>query len=400
MPTETADIFISGGGIAGMLAAISFGKLGFSVICADPTVPVTDQGAKGADTRSTAFLQPARALLMEAGLWESLAPFAAPLQTMRIIDAGGADAQPRVQTEFNAADISEEPFGWNFPNWLLRRECLAEIGARPNIDLRLGVGVHAVLTRTDHAHITLSDGSQIMAKLLIGADGRSSTVRSQLGIGVKTKRYGQKALAFTVTHPTPHQNVSTEIHRTGGPFTLVPLPDANGLPASAVVWMERSAEAERLTALRPDAFTEAMNARSCLLFGPLTLTSPRTLWPIITQYAEQIFGERTALIAEAAHVVPPIGAQGLNMSLGDLSCLLELSKAAPDALGSRQMLERYHRARHGEIRARLAGIDMLNRASMAQAQPLRDLRALGLNAIHGLTPLRKSLMQLGLGMKR
>jgi 2-octaprenyl-6-methoxyphenol hydroxylase len=64
-------------------------------------------------------------------------------------------------------------------------------------------------------------------------------MRRALGIGVRTTRYGQKALAFAVTHPEPHRNVSTEIHRSGGPFTLVPLPDREGKPASAVVWMER-----------------------------------------------------------------------------------------------------------------------------------------------------------------
>ncbi len=393
------DIVISGGGIAGMIAAITLEKLGFSVVCVDPATPVTSQDAKGADMRSTAFLQPARTLLEDAGLWGQLAPHAAPLQVMRIVDAGGDVSEPRIQSEFDAADISEQPFGWNFPNWLLRRECLAEIERRPSITLKHGVGVKNVLTRSENARITLSDGTQLQARLLIGADGRNSPVREALGIDAKTLRYGQKALAFTVTHPIPHQNVSTEIHRSGGPFTLVPLPDVDGTPASAIVWMERSPEAERLQKLPTGAFEAEMNARSCLLFGPLSLTGARSIWPIISQYAQRMSGERTALIAEAAHVVPPIGAQGLNMSLGDLRVLVDLIKAAPETLGSRDMLEKYHKTRHAEVLTRITGIDLLNRASMAEARPLRDLRAFGLNAIYGVKPVRKTLMQLGLGVK-
>jgi len=224
-------------------------------------------------------------------------------------------------------------------------------------------------------------------------------MRQAAGIVVKTTRYGQKALAFAVTHPIPHANVSTEIHRSGGPFTLVPLPDFDGLPSSAVVWMEQGPEVQRLAALDPTAFEAEMSIRSCHLYGPLTLASRRTTWPIISQVAARMSGERIALVAEAAHVVPPIGAQGLNMSLGDMRVLLELAEATPEALGDRTMLDTYHRRRHTEVRARVAGIDLLNRASMMQSQPLRDLRAAGLNAIYNLAPVRKTMMQMGLGAK-
>jgi 2-octaprenyl-6-methoxyphenol hydroxylase len=234
---------------------------------------------------------------------------------------------------------------------------------------------------------------------VIAADGRQSPVREAVGIKVSTTRYGQKALAFAVTHPIPHENVSTEIHRSGGPFTLVPLPDHEGRPSSAVVWMEEGAEAQRLFGLPQDAFEEEMNLRSCLLFGPLELASNRTIWPIISQLADEMAAERVALVAEAAHVVPPIGAQGLNMSLADMRVLLDLAQEDPARLGEWPMLERYAKKRHLEVMARVAGIDLLNRASMLRAQPLRDARAMGLNAIYSLPPVRKTLMQLGLGAR-
>lgn len=396
---QQTEVFVSGGGIAGMIAALTFAEAGFTVICADPAPPVTDRGAEGADMRSTAFLQPSRALLEEIGLWSRLESHAAPLQVMRIIDAGGETPAPRVESEFDAADISEQPFGWNFPNWLLRREALAALEAYPGVTLRFGTGVQDVLTRSEEVRLRLSDGSTASTQLLVAADGRNSPVRRALGIDVETIRYGQKALAFTVSHPIPHDNVSTEIHRSGGPFTLVPLPDRDGLPASAIVWMERGEEALRLRDLDKADFEKELNARSCGILGPLELTSTRDVWPIISQYARSLTGERTALIAEAAHVIPPIGAQGLNMSLADLRALRDQAVAHRGALGSREMLDAYARGRLADIRIRIAGIDALNRASMAEARPLRDLRALGLNAIHGLKPLRKSLMQIGLGAK-
>ncbi|MEO8244049.1 MAG: UbiH/UbiF family hydroxylase [bacterium] len=390
------EILISGGGVAGLTAAAAFGTAGYQVICVDPTPPVTSEQAEGADLRTTAFLQPSIAVLQTAGLWDRLAPHAAPLQIMRIVDAGGVTSDPRHVKDFDAADISDQPFGQNLPNWLLRREMLARLADLPNVSFRPGVASTALLTRTSEARVTLSDGSQVAAQLVIAADGRHSTMRQALGIPVRTFRYGQKALTFAVTHKIPHQNISTEIHRTGGPFTLVPLPDRDGAPCSAVVWMDTGPEVQRRAALPDAAFESEINTRSAQILGPLTLASRRMIWPIIAQLAARMSGERTALMAEAAHVLPPIGAQGLNMSLTDLSTLLSLAQGHD--LGSTAMLDAYHRQRHLEVEARVLGIDALNRISMLGAPPLRDLRAAGLNALYALAPLRKTLMKTGLGV--
>lgn len=395
---ERVDILVAGGGVAGMMAAAAFGADGWSVLCVDPTPPVTEPEAEGADLRTTAFLQASVAMLEDVGLWARLAPHATPLQVMRIVDAGGPAPEPRISHAFDAADISDQPFGWNLPNWLLRRELSAQLAALPGVRFQPGVGFARLVTREGAALVTLSDGRQIEARLLVAADGRDSPVRAALGIGARTLRYGQKALAFAVTHPLPHENVSTEIHRSGGPFTLVPLPDHDGLPCSAIVWMERGAEIARLRALPRPAFERAMSDRSAWLFGPLALASKLTVWPIISRIADTFHGQRTALMAEAAHVVPPIGAQGLNMSLADLRSLRDLARADPAGLGGPAMLAAYERSRRMDVEMRVRGIDVLNRASMAGAQPLRDLRALGLNALYSVAPVRRGLMRLGLGV--
>ncbi|MDB4830730.1 UbiH/UbiF family hydroxylase [Paracoccaceae bacterium] len=395
---EKADIFISGGGLAGLIAAIAFGRAGFSVICADPIPPVISRNEDNSDLRTTAFLQPSKAFLDNIGLWSVLEHHAMPLDVMRIIDAGGPETtpEPRQIKDFKASDISEQPFGWNVPNWLSRREISQALEAEPRVQFLPGVASTKLFTRDQEAKISLSNGTQVKARLALGADGRSSEIRNQAGISVSTTRFGQKALAFAVTHPIPHQNVSTEIHRSGGPFTLVPLPDYQGHPSSAVVWMETGPNALDLSNMPTEAFESEMSARSCNYLGPLRLVTRRSLWPIISQLANRLSGQRVALIAEAAHVVPPIGAQGLNMSLGDIDALLTLAKAEPARLGDAEMLDRYHRQRIGDLRLRVAGVSLLNSASQAQAQALRDARALGLNALHSPAPLRKAMMRLGL----
>ncbi|TFL17863.1 FAD-dependent monooxygenase [Jannaschia formosa] len=386
------DILISGAGPAGLAAACALGAEGHRVTLVDPAPPVTGEDAPGADLRTTALLQPARSLLERAGAWDGLAGHGTRLDVMRIVDASTGAVASR---DFAAGDIGQESFGWNFPNWLLRRELLARVEALPNVQTRFGLGVSGLFTRSTGARVTLSDGARLTAALVLACDGRDSPLRELAGIGARTVRYGQTALVFAVAHEVPHDHVSTEIHRSGGPFTLVPLPDRDGAHRSAVVWMDEDAEQARRLALDEDAFAAESNARSAGVMGPLRVVSPRAGWPILSRLADRLTAPRLALAAEAAHAMPPIGAQGLNTSLKDIAALRDLAERHP--LGGPEMLAAYQRRRWPDMAARMAGIDLLNRTSIAGGAPVQALRSAGIRTIHDIAPVRRTLMRMGLG---
>jgi 2-octaprenyl-6-methoxyphenol hydroxylase len=397
MQRQTVDVFISGGGPAGLTAAAGFGNAGFSVLLADPVAPVTVGDKTGSDLRSTAFLQPAQHLFGDIGLWDALAPHAVPLQSLRIVDTAGEPPMLRGERAFRSDDIGDGPLGWNFLNWVFRREILDYLRKQPGVDLRFGTGFRSLLTRTSGAIVTLSDGTSVAARLVIAADGRASPLREAVGIGCHITRYGQKSLAFTATHVHPHDNISTEIYHRGGPFTMVPLADLDGKPASAIVWMNSGRRATDLLAMAPDAFNAEMTRRSASLFGPMELASERAMFPIVTQRAERLVGQRTAIVAEAAHVLPPIGAQGLNTSLNDIAALLQAARANPDGLGEPAMLRAYERARSTDIARRARIIDLFNRITRSGDLGLQGLRLIGLKAAHDIRPLRRALMRTGMG---
>jgi 2-octaprenyl-6-methoxyphenol hydroxylase len=394
MIRKSTEVLISGGGIAGLTSACAFAKAGFDVVCVDPLPPITDPISTNSDLRSTAFLQPARNTLENAGLWARFEKYATPLEIMRLADAGGINNEIRMVADFNALEISDAPFAWNLPNWLLRRELVKHIQSLSNVTLLFGQKTGRITTRIAE-NLVMVGNEQYSCQLLIGADGRNSSTRQEMKIPVKTWRYGQKAIAMAVCHSSPHKNISTEIHRSGGPFTTVPLPDNNGKHMSSIIWMEKSDRANMLYKMDEEQFNQELNKRSCNILGEIKLASQRNLWPIISQKSKEIYGQRFALIAEAAHVIPPIGAQGLNMSLRDLEALLELTNS--HEIGSTSHLEAYHAERKSDIDLRIRGVDALNRAAMAENQNLRTLRLKALQTLHGLTPIRKTLMKKGLG---
>ena len=397
MTRPSTDILISGGGIAGLTAAAALGRAGFSVVIVDPMPPSAHADEDGSDLRSTAFLAPAIRLFEDAGLWDALKPHAAALETLTAMDTVGWPPEIRDERAFQSDDVTDGPFGWNLPNWLTRKLLVETVAEMPNVDLRIGTGFASMLTRESHAIVRLSDGTSLTAKLVIGADGRASPVRDAAGIATDITRYGQKAMAFAVTHPHPHENISTEIYNRGGAFTLVPLPDHKGGPASAVVWMEDGTRAVELAALPPEKFAAEATMRSCSILGALEMASPVRVWPVVTQVAQELTAQRVALVAEAAHVLPPIGAQGLNTSLHDVSTLCELAIKTPAQLGTPEMLAQYAKIRGRDIHLRSKVIDLFNRVCRSEEAPLQALRLAGLRAVHDVAPLRRAVMQAGLG---
>lgn len=392
MARTSTDILVCGGGIAGLTAAACLAAEGYGVALTAPAPPRRD--ASG-DPRSTAFLDPAIALFSHANLWSALAPHAQPLQELHIVDTTGWPPQVRDRRGFVSEAEGMPPLARNLMNWRIADLLLNALENNPNVTLRWGTGLTGLVTRETGAIARLSDGSSIAARLVVGADGRDSATREAVGITSEITRFGQKALAFGVTHPVPHQDISTEVYNQGGPFTLIPLPDNEGAPASAVVWMSPGPEAVRLQSLDPASFSAEATLRSAGLLGPLTLAGQRALFPIITLRALALTAQRTALVAEAAHVVPPIGAQGLNTSLNDIAALIQ--SATPDTLGTRQHLDAYEKSRARDIAARVATIGLYNRLTRSGLPALQSLRLAGLRAVADLPPLRRAVMRAGMG---
>ena len=394
MRTEKTDIFVSGGGIAGLVGALGLADAGFSVTVADPALPPAT--GKGDDLRSTAILEPSRRQLEAIGIWNALRDAATPLEILRVANCKGDP--PTIETEraFHAADLDIPALGWNLPNAPTRRK-LAELAeANPRIDLRFGIGFSSLLTRQSEAIVGLTDGTRLRARLAIAADGSASPLREAAGIAVNTTRYGQKALAFAVSHPSPHKAISTELYLSGGAFVLVPLPNQNDVPTSAVVWMHDGPEVLRLAKLADAALGEAATRRSCNVLGPLSPMSGRQVWPVITQRAHRFTAPRVAVIAEAAHVLPPIGAQGLNVSLADVWCLIELARNAPGELGTPAQLGNFARLRQRDVLVRTRIIDFYNRLCRNGTPAGQFLRSAGLRLAGDWTTLRGAIMRAGL----
>lgn len=378
---EHFEIAVIGAGLAGSLAALAFADTGRSVALIAPA-------AGKADGRTTALMDQSLTLVRELGLWEAVAPLAAPLSSMRIID--GTNRLLRAPTvTFHAAEVGLEAFGYNIPNAPFLALLEQEAEKRPSLT-RMTASLTAVEFETDRAILTLDDGRSLTASLVIGADGRRSGVRDAAGIEVRNWSYPQSALVLNFSHQVPHQTVSTEFHTPHGPFTQVPLP--GGL-RSSLVWVQKPDDTGETLALSADALGLAVEQRMQSMLGKVTIEGMPQSFPLSGMAAKSFGKGRAILIGEAAHAFPPIGAQGLNLSLRDIMAAVALlgSSPVPEDFGAR-----YDRKRRADILSRTVSVDLLNRSLLSDFLPVQMLRAAGLQALASVAPLRNLMMREGI----
>ena len=388
MKNDTSfEVAVVGAGPAGLAAALALAGLGVRVVAVG--APPSSR-----DTRTAALFAGSITLLDNLGVGDVCRNDGQSITGIRIIDDMGSLLRAPEVT-FTAAEAGLERFGYNVANARLV-EALRRRGRElPHLTL-VDANVGEVVVGDAGAEVRLADGRTLATKLIVGADGRQSLCRQAAQIPVRTWAYEQSALACTFSHQRPHGGISTEFHRPAGPFTVVPSPGHT----SSLVWVERPEIAKELAALEEAAFRQALEQRLQGMLGAVGDIGPRGVFPLTGMAAQAAGRNRVALVGEAVHVIPPIGAQGLNLGLRDAACIADCvadARAIGGDIAAPAVLEAYGRMRSTDIASRIWTVDLLNRSLLSNAAPVQALRGIGLHILKNVGPLRRLAIREGLG---
>lgn len=379
----TAEVAVVGGGPAGLIAAVALAAAGAETVLIAP--------APGSDRRTTALLDGSVKALKALDVWDALAPRASALKVLRLVDATRRLIRAP-EVAFNCAELRLEAFGYNIENEALRDGLLTAASAAKR--LRMVKAVVADLAPNDSGVTLCSTAGDERVRLVVAADGRDSFCRKAAGIATRGHKLGQSALALTLRHSRPHDNVSTEFHTESGPFTLVPLPGRR----SSLVWVAHDYDAEALAALDDLGLGEEVERRAHSILGKMEVEAGRGIFPLAAAIAERFAAHRIVLVGEAGHVLPPIGAQGLNLSIRDAALVAELvADARRDGVDVGEVCADYDLRRRGDVRSRAMVVEMFGRSLLTDFLPVHALRGLGLALAANIGPMRRLLMREGLG---
>jgi 2-octaprenyl-6-methoxyphenol hydroxylase len=380
------DVAVIGGGPVGLAAATALADAGAR------TALVARRAPYG-DNRTTALLGGSVDFLRQLDVWRRCEDKSAALRVMRLVDdTGRLIRAPEVR--FSSQEIGLDAFGYNIENRVLMAALEQRASELSNL-IRFDDEAESVNPDDTHAVVRTRQGHALPARLVIGADGRHSLCREAAGIDVGRRDLNQAALTFNIAHARPHQNISTEFHTPQGPCVFVPLPGNR----CSVVWVMHPGEARRLLTLGDDELSAAAERQSHSILGRVSVEPGRHLFPLAIEQPRQFARQRIALVGEAAHVLPPIGAQGLNMGLRDAADIADIAREAMlqgEDTGSPPVLSRFNSARRTDVASRIFAIDLASRSLLSDFLPVQTLRAAGLHLIGALGPLRRLAMREGL----
>jgi len=387
-------IAVIGSGPVGMLAALKLAALNRQVVLIAPPINQNDR-------RTTALMMPAIQLLEDVGAWDSMICHeAGMLATMRIIDATKRLIRAPM-VSFHAQEIGLTAFGYNIPNRVLNRVLNDKISLEPRIIRHIDEVAHY---HHHHRHITLTlkGGDCLDAALVVGADGRLSGARQAAGIQTRQWDYPQNALVLNFSHTRPHHRTANEFHTEQGPFTQVPLKGNR----SSLIWVVRPEVAKQLLTLGAQALAAEIETHMHAMLGKITLETdagevmpndfPPQSWPMSGAVPASFAANRTILIGEAAHIFPPIGAQGLNLGFRDVATLTQAVARFSQDPGGAQALAYYNHQRRPDIWLRTGFVHALNRTLLSDLLPLQMLRGASLELLRQFSPLRGFMMREGL----
>ncbi|MBL1406677.1 MAG: UbiH/UbiF family hydroxylase [Rhizobiales bacterium] len=389
-PNDMMNIAVIGAGLAGLTAAFAMAKQGHTVtVCAPKSLRQ--------DGRSTALMSGSIDYLTDLGIWEEIQSKAFPLKTMRIID----DTRRLIrapQIDFVSSEIDLEAFGYNILNVDMIDLLENKLKSFKNVTFIEKPVAQITYLENKSSKIQLDDKTEIDADLIIAADGRNSFVRNSLNIEVTKTRYPQIAVVANLSHTLPHNNISTEFHTPTGPFTLVPSSNpSTGENISSLVAVEDQQGAEDLHALEKIELELELERRMHSILGKVKLISKLQSFPLGSLVAHQFGAKNVVLIGEAAHALPPIGAQGLNLGMRDIKTVAQL---LAKNLKPFQISEKYHQERKLDIKTRMTSVDLLNRSLLSDFLPTQITRSFGLYTLSNFAPLRRLAMNEGIAPGR
>jgi 2-octaprenyl-6-methoxyphenol hydroxylase len=387
--TLKTQILVAGAGSTGVAAALAFARAGHRVTLAGRFPPPLPG-------RTVALFEASLRFLEAVGVLERVREKACPIVAIRMVDDTG-QFLPTPDLVLRAKEIDLPALGLNVSNDELVEILLAAAREFHTFEI-VEADIVDYVFDGDGALAKLADGRTIEAEFVVAADGRASRARAVAGIDTQEWTYPQVALTALLQHEKPHREVSVEYHTRSGPFTLVPLQGREGAPhRSSLVWLMSVADASRRLGKPREELEFELEDRAHGRFGAMKIEGDIGQFRMGGMRVSAHAKGRVALVGETCHVFPPIGAQGLNLSLRDVADLEECL-ASVDFANSRELdtaLVRYDRHRRADIGFRTLGVDLLNRSLIIPYLPVDLLRGAGFAVVNALAPLRRALIREG-----
>ena len=389
------DVVIVGGGMVGSALAAALGSSGLSVAVIESRLPQEICPDEEHDLRVSALSVASERILKAIGAWEGIKQRrCCPYRRMKVWEFSEESAA----TLFDSQQINYDHLGYIVENRVIQLALLDSLRNLDNIELITPAVTKNIDFSPGSTLIELDNGRQLVARLLVAADGGYSKVRKSVGMGVHGWDYEQHALVASVITHYPQQDITWQQFTPTGPLAFLPL---TGNRAS-LVWYNTPSEIKRLNALDDQAFMSELVATFPDTLGQIESLLERGSFPLRRQHAQAYVKEGVALIGDAAHMIHPLAGQGVNIGLLDAATLAEVladAMVGGRSITSLETLKRYEQQRRQHNFVMMQSMDLFYRVFSNDILPLKIIRNIGLGLAGKVTPAKNKVMAFAMGLE-
>jgi 2-octaprenyl-6-methoxyphenol hydroxylase len=383
---QRCDVAIVGGGMVGASLALALAGTHLKVLLIEAVTAGSDE-QPSFDQRSTALGNGARQILSTLGVWDDIAPAAAPIREIHVSDAGHFGF-----ARLNAAEHELAAFGYTVNNRQLGAILWRALERCPQVQLRSPARVTAFSVGPEWAELRIDDGKLVQARLVVAADGAHSLVKQAAGIASNERDYDQVALVANIRTDRSARGIAYERFTATGPLALLPLTDGS----YTVVWTLSPERAPTLRDCDDAEFCRLLQHSFGWRAGQMLAVGKRASYPLSLVSAQQLSGERVVLVGNAAQALHPVAAQGFNLGLRDAATLAELIAGASDP-GAQQLLAQFASRRSADRRGMIGFTDQLVKLFDSPRVTAIAARNLGLLLFDLNAPAKRALSRLSWG---
>lgn len=389
------DIVIVGGGMVGAAIACALGGSQLSVAVLENSYPAEFEPDQPNDLRVSAISVASQNILQMVGAWEGIqSRRSCPYRRMKVWES----SEERAVTEFDSDNIGHEYLGHIIENRIVQLSLLERLKAFDNIDLICPANITDIDYSPGSSILKLDDGKEVIARLLIAADGGESKVRQAAGIGVHKWDYEQHALVASVTTAYPQQDITWQQFTPTGPLAFLPLCGNN----ASLVWYNTPDNVNRLMSLDDDTFMHELVETFPECLGNIERLLMRGAFPLRRQHAQNYVAEGVALAGDSAHMIHPLAGQGVNIGLLDAAALAEVILSAEREgrdYVSLSVLKDYEKQRRMHNLVMMQTMDAFYRVFSNENLPLKLARNIGLGLAGKFKPAQNKVMQFAMGLE-